>query len=90
LAKCDIALVNLLCAEGLRGSENLNLSNCLAMFDKMAKAVDSNVTKYHHQFQENPENFNNSEGYFKMMMLATVLQQDFRTHYNPAHIQSSM
>ena len=87
LVKCDIALMNLLCAEGLRGSENLNVTDCLATLDNMAAGVKFETTRAYYKFREHPEDFNNSEGYFDMMMLATVIQQDFDIHYNPAHIE---
>jgi len=87
LEKCDIALMNLLCAEGLRGSENLNITNCLAMLDKIAAGVKFETTRAYYKFREHPEKFNHSEGYYDMMMLATVIQQDFNIHYNPAHIE---
>ncbi len=87
LGKCDIALMNLLCAEGLRGSENLNVTDCLATLDKIAASVKYETTRAYYKFREHPEKFNHSEGYFDMMMLATVIQQDFNIHYTPAHIE---
>ena len=87
LGKCDIALMNLLCAEGLRGSENLNVTNCLATLDNMAAEVKFETTRAYYKFREHPEEFNQSEGYYDMMMLATVIQEDFNIHYNPAHIE---
>ena len=73
LGKCDIALMNLLCAEGLRGSENLNVTDCLATLDKIAASVKYETTRAYYKFREHPEKFNHSEGYFDMMMLATVI-----------------
>jgi hypothetical protein len=87
LGKCDIALMNLLCAEGLRGSENLNVTDCLVILDNMAADVKSETTRAYYKFREHPDEFNSSEGYYDMMMLATVIQQDFNIHYNPAHIE---
>ena len=86
LGKCDIALMNLLCAKGLAGSENLNVTNCLKALDNIATSVKYNTERYYYKFREHPEEFNHSEGYFDMMMLATVLQEDFNIHYNPAHV----
>ena len=37
LGELDVGLVNLLCAEGLRGSENLDLAKSLGRLDEMAK-----------------------------------------------------
>ena len=39
-----------------------------------------------YRFRQNPGEYNNSEAYFRMLMMATVLQQDFGMHYNPARI----
>lgn len=74
LAHCDIALMNLLCAEGLRGAENLDLANCLAVLDDFARRVKSETDRHLYRFRENPAQFNRSEGYFRMLMLTTVLQ----------------
>ena len=87
LEKCDVALMNLLCAEGLRGSEDLNVTDCLAALDRIAASVKSETTRAYFKFREHPEDFHQSEGYYDMMMMATVIQQDFNIHYNPAHIE---
>ncbi len=80
---CDIALMNLLCAEGLRGSENLNVKDCLEKLDGIAKYVKGDTERNFHKFKEKPGDYNNSEGYFRIMMMVTVLQQDLGVHYNP-------
>src|SRR5882724_4819129 len=87
IARCDIAVMNLLCAEGLRGSEGLNVTNCLERLDNLAKYVKRETDKNLHRFHEHPDEFNHSEGYYRMMMI-TVLQQDTGIHYNPAHAGS--
>ena len=78
--------MNLLCSEGLPGAESLNIEECLAKLDQWAQHVKSETDRNFHQFRENPGNFNNSEGYFRALLLIVVLQQDFNVHYNPAHI----
>jgi len=59
--KCDLARMNLLCAEGLPGSENLNVDESLATLDQWAQHVKSETDRNYHQFLENPANFNNSD-----------------------------
>jgi hypothetical protein len=86
LAGVDIALVNLLCAERLPGAEDLRIQPCLDTLDQWAKWVDSETKRHFYRFQRNPAKFNNSEGYFRVLMLITVLQQDFKVRYNPARI----
>ena len=88
LGNCDIALMNLLCAEGLPGAENLDVTNSLATLDGFAKYVKSETDRNFHLFVEKPQEFKNSEGYFEMMMMVTVLQQDLKIRYNPVLIQS--
>jgi len=83
LANVDTATLNLLCAEGLRGSDNLNVQSSLDSLDTWAKHVASETQRNFHRFLANPREYNHSLGYYRMMMLATVLQQDFGTHYNP-------
>lgn len=88
LAKCDIALMNLLCAEGLPGAQDLNVTNCLAQLDHFAEYIKSETLRNYHLFIERPQEFKSSEGYFQMMMMVTVLQQDLKIRYNPVLIQS--
>ncbi|MDB6017490.1 MAG: hypothetical protein JWR19_1979 [Pedosphaera sp.] len=83
LEKCDIARMNLLCAEGLRGSENLDVQQNLDMLDGWTRHVGNETTRNYHRFLEHPEEYKNSEAYYRMAMLAMVLQEDFRAHYDP-------
>lgn len=87
LEKCDIALMNLLCAEGLPGAENLNVRETLERLDGIARKVQFETDRHIYKFRQHPEEFNQSEGYYRMMMMATVLQQDLGIHYNPERIQ---
>jgi hypothetical protein len=86
LEKVDLARMNLLCAEGLPGSEDLKVDDVLATLDSWAQHVKSETDRNFHHFQETPADFNNSEGYYKALLLITVLQEDYKIHYNPAHI----
>jgi hypothetical protein len=86
LEKCDLARMNLLCAEGLPGSEDLKIDDTLATLDSWSQHVKSETDRNFHHFQEGPKDFNNSEAYYRALLLITVVQQDFNVHYNPAHI----
>jgi Transglutaminase-like superfamily len=83
LEKCDIARMNLLCAEDLRGSENLDVQQNLNTLDSWTRHVEDETTRNYHRFLEHPEEYKNSKAYFRMAMLAMVLQEDFQTHYAP-------
>src|ERR1019366_3027017 len=84
LEKCDIGLMNLLCAKGLAGAENLDVQDCLKKLDGMADYVKSETERHAYRFREHPEEFRNSEAYFRMDMLGTILVQDLGIQYNPA------
>ena len=87
LENVDIALLNLRCAEGLRGSEGLNVAKALEKLDQFARHVEQETNRHLYKYREHPEEFENSEPYFRMLMLATVLQEDFKVRYNPKRIE---
>lgn len=82
LARVDIALMNLLCAEGLPGSEGLNLRNCLETLDHWAVLVKQSEKKYFAQYDQNPERYDSSVAKFKAVNLALTLKQDIGCGYN--------
>ena len=83
LEDLDIAKMNLLCARGLPGTDDLDLNVSLAMLDQMASRVRTKTERHFYRFQRNPTEFEKSEGFFKMLMLAVVLAEDFQVHYAP-------
>lgn len=87
LADVDIAEMNLLCAIGLPGAESLDIDQRLATLDRWAARVKHETDRHLYRFAHNPGNYENSEGYFRMLMLVTVLQQDFGVHYNKDRIR---
>lgn len=86
LQRCDIARMNLLCAEALHGAEHLNLDSYLARLDAMAKHIELETRRHYYRFQNNRAEFNQSEGYFRMLLMAVTLQEDFGIRYNPDRI----
>lgn len=82
----EIALMNLLCADGLPGAENLNVDECLATLDRWARHVKSETDRNHHRFQEDRAYYYNSEAFYKMLMMAVVVYEDFGVRYNPKWI----
>ncbi len=83
LDKVDVARINLLCAVGLRGSENLDVQQSLSALDTLAKYVERETKRNFHHFLERPQEFDNSLAYYQMGMLGRVLAEDLRIHYNP-------
>jgi len=90
LDHCDIALMNLLCTQGLPGAENVNIPQMLATLDEWATHVKAETDRNMHRFYDNPKNFNNSEAYFRMFFFVTVMQEDYGVHYNPALMDPSV
>jgi hypothetical protein len=78
--------MNLRCAEALRGSEGLDIPAALATLDRYAEHIEQETRRHLHHFEARPSEYQNSEPYYRLMMLATVMQEDFKTRYNPARI----
>ena len=88
LEHCDIARMNLLCAEALPGAGNLNVAECLATLDQWAQHIKAETDRNYHHFKEDPANYSNSEAFYKMLMMAVVLYEDYGVRYNPKLITS--
>jgi hypothetical protein len=83
LEKCDIALIDLVCAQGLRGSENLDIAQCLKVLDGWAEQVKWETQRHAYRYNEHPEEYKHSLGRYRMNMLGAILVQDLGIHYNP-------
>ena len=84
----DIAVLNLLCAEGLRGAESVKPEAALTTIDHWAERVRSETERNIYQYRSNPKGFENSEPYFRVLIMAAVVHDDFRVRYNPALISA--
>lgn len=87
LAKYDIAAVNLACAVGLPGSEGIDFQGFSETLDRWADHVRRETERHLYQFQQNPAEFENSDAYFRMLLLVTVMMQDFNVHYDKGRIR---
>ncbi|MDF7802120.1 hypothetical protein P4C99_21795 [Pontiellaceae bacterium B1224] len=88
LEKVDIARVNLLCAEGLPGAENLNVEECLITLDEWAELVRANEEKYSLQFFQEPKRYDHSLAKFKVVNLGLTLKNDLHCGYDTTLIES--
>lgn len=59
LGNLDIALTNLLCAEGLPGSESIDIRKIRSTLDRWALAVAVETQRYAERFHHHPEEFQN-------------------------------
>jgi hypothetical protein len=82
LRGCDLAAVNLACAAGLPGAEGLDVPSCLTTLDGWANQVRRETVRCAVQFTRDPADFENSWAYFRVLVLVTVLQEDFGLRYN--------
>jgi hypothetical protein len=89
LGGVDIGIVNLICGMGLPWSDIINTELPLAELDRMDNQVKAETDRHYRKFQRKPKDFNNSEAYFRMLCLVTVLQQDFGVAYSPHRAKPS-
>ncbi len=90
LRRQDFAMLNLRCAEGLPGSENLDIQKCLAILNQWAQRV--RVETERHLYRAHDPKFakyyRNSEAFLRASMLVQVLQEDCGVHYNMERIRN--
>lgn len=79
----DIGVLNLLCSEGLEGIGPLNRREALATLDAWSEHVKAETVRHMYRFRRNPAEFEGSEGFFRVLMLAVVLAEDYGVHYKP-------
>lgn len=83
LGQVSIARMNLLCTEGLTVTNEPDVEGCMATLGKWAERVRSETERHFYRFKQNPAEFENSEGFFRMLMLVVVLAEDFGVRYDP-------
>ena len=82
LARIPITRLNLLCAEGLPSAGQLEIEEFQTVIQSWARHVRSETDRHLYRFQRNPQEFENSAGFFRMVMLAVVLAEDYGIRYN--------
>ena len=86
LGQLDIAVLNLLCAQGLPGAEKLDAAQHLAVLDSWAQRVKTETERHLYRFRAKPAEYENSEAYFRMLIMSVVLYEDYNIRYNPSRI----
>lgn len=84
ISNYDLATLNFLAREGLPETMPINFENYHSILRKWVGIVYAETGKYLPRYHKNPEEYNNSEAYFRVLMLITVLEQDLHIRYNPA------
>jgi hypothetical protein len=83
LSNLSICELNLICASGLSAGNEPDFKPCLATIDSWARHVQSETERHQYRYKRNPAEFENSPGFFRMLMLAVVLTEDYGIHYDP-------
>lgn len=83
LAGTDIALVNLLCAQGLEGSEGLDVDAAVAILDEWAEQIRNNTEKNIFRYHANPVLWKNSINWWRCAAMVSYLNSVLKTSYNP-------
>lgn len=89
LGKLDIGALNLMCAVGLPGAEDLDIAKRVAWLDEAADQVDLQIRERFDKFVQCPTAYNNSFGAFCCNYLLRTLQELFGVQYNPRRITDS-
>jgi hypothetical protein len=84
IANCDIAEINLRCAESLPGTDDRLLDACVKKANDWAKLVDEFTRHVFPLFVSNPQRFQGSETRFRVVALAECLQRHVGIRYNVA------
>jgi hypothetical protein len=80
----DIAELNLLCAQGMPDTRELNVPYLLRKLDHWAKLIDHGTYASRRRFKDNPQHYSNSYDVFRLVMLGTYLQKNLGVRYNRA------
>jgi hypothetical protein len=83
LARLPVGYVNLLCATALPDANGLDLIKCLRALAEWTEIVRRETTRLTYMFKRNPAEYNNSEAYFRVLVMITVLQRDLGVSYDP-------
>ena len=91
LAQVDIAEMNLLCATGLPGAEDMDIDRCLARLDQWAARVKYETERHLYRltdprYKDHAEHYRHSEARFRAEWLVGVLQQDIGAHYHAGFV----
>ncbi len=78
----DLAVLSLLCAPKLPGSEQLDIPKCLARLDQLTAVVKATIHRNLYRFPNDPE-YSHCEPMWRMANLVTLVKRDFGVAYNP-------
>ena len=81
-AKIDIAEMNLVCAQGLPGTANLDIPANLRTIDEWAELIRDITRRAWPRFESQPEVYQNSWATFRVVTMVLILQRNLGMKYN--------
>jgi hypothetical protein len=78
-----IAKENLYYADGLPGNQKPDVEKCYENLKLFALHVAAETRRSMYKFEQAPLRYENSEAYFRMLVMVSVIQQDFKVRYKP-------
>lgn len=82
MVRYDTAFVNLLCATSLPDTFDLDIPKCLQTLSEWTSHVKAETDRNMHRFRRAPHQYQNSEAFYRVLIMITVLQQDFGVTYD--------
>ena len=79
-----ITRANLLCAGQLSPQNPPDVLAAEALVRTWAQHVQAETDRHWYRYQQSPTEYENSPGFFRMLMLAVVLAEDYGIQYDPA------
>jgi hypothetical protein len=82
LANLPTPFLNLLCATMLPDAHELSIPQCMKIFFEWTEIVRRETERKLWKFKRNPADFENSEAYFRVLVMITTLQRDLGVKYD--------
>ena len=90
IARLQVGFLNLLCAAMLPDTPDLDILACLKTLDEWTERVQHETERNLYRFSQAPGDYRDSEAFFRVLMMITVLQQDCGVRYNPGCINTPL
>ncbi len=85
LGRLDLAKMNLAVVKMALGS---NYSDYLKTLDEWTDHLRKEMERNLYLYQRDPASFDNSEAYFRVLMMNTIIKEDFKVGYDPELMES--
>ncbi len=82
VSQIPIGRLNLLCAKDLWLTTCPDVGACESTLRAWAERVKSETARHQYRYDRNPAEFENSPGFFRMLMLTVVLAEDYHVRYD--------